>query len=68
MTDLCLKYGISRKKRPINWYHRFLEDGIEGLQDQSRAPHNATSLKDQLIEGAIDYKLKHRKWALKENF
>lgn len=66
MTDLCLKYGISRKTA-YKWYHRFLEDGIEGLQDQSRAPHNPNTLyEDELIERAIDYKLKHRKWGPKK--
>lgn len=66
MIDLCCKYGISRKTA-YKWYHRFVEDGPEGLKDQSKAPHNPNVLyADELIERAIDYKLKHRTWGPKK--
>ena len=52
MVDLCLRYGISRKTA-YKWYHRFLEEGLEGLKDQSRAPHKPNALySDELIERA----------------
>ena len=66
MTDLCIRYGIS-SKTAYKWYNRFLEMGEEGLQDQSRAPHNPNFLySEELIERAIDYKLKHLKWGPKK--
>ena len=36
MTDICIRYGISRKTA-YKWYHRFLEQGEEGLKDLSKA-------------------------------
>lgn len=66
MTDLCLRFGISRKTA-YKWYHRFLEMGEMGLQDLSKAPHNPNFLyPEELIERAIDYKLLHRKWGPKK--
>jgi putative transposase len=66
MTDLCLRYGISRKTA-YKWYHRFLEAGEEGLIDQSRAPKKPNVLyTEELIERAIEYKYKHRRWGPKK--
>lgn len=36
--DLCFRYGISRKTG-YKWVARYHELGIEGLQEQSRKPH-----------------------------
>jgi len=38
MTELCQRYGISRKTG-YKWLDRFEEEGRKGLQDRSRAPH-----------------------------
>ncbi len=66
MTDLCLKYGISRRTA-YKWYNRYLEEGEDGLQDLSKAPHAPNFLyPEELIERAIDYKLKHRDWGPKK--
>jgi len=66
MTDLCIRYGISRKTA-YKWYHRFLEEGKKGLLDLSRAPHNPNILyPEELIDRAIEYKLKHRNWGPKK--
>jgi transposase InsO family protein len=37
MSDLCLSHGISRKTG-YKWLDRFLEEGLDGLKDRSRAP------------------------------
>jgi putative transposase len=37
MAELCQRYGVSRKTG-YKWIERFDEEGIEGLQDRSRAP------------------------------
>jgi transposase InsO family protein len=38
MSELCARYGISRKTG-YKWLGRFDEAGRQGLQDRSRAPH-----------------------------
>lgn len=39
MTELCDRYGISRKTG-YKWLERFEEAGRAGLRDRSRAPHH----------------------------
>jgi putative transposase len=66
MTELCLKFGISRKTG-YKWYERFLEQGEVGLVNLSKARHNNPLIyNQQLIDKAIDYKLKHRRWGPKK--
>lgn len=66
MTDLCNKFGISRKTA-YKWVDRFREYGQEGLQDLSRAPHNAKQhFTPEQIDTAIDLKYKHRTWGPKK--
>ena len=38
MTDICNKYGISRKTG-YKWCQRFIDNSKEGLKDLSKAPH-----------------------------
>src|SRR5258707_11862516 len=53
MTDLCIKYGISRRTA-YKWFYRFLEEGEAGLKDLSTAPHNPNYLySEELIQRAI---------------
>lgn len=66
MTDLCDNYGISTKTG-YKWYNRFLALGIDGLKDQSRAPHSPNKLYDEhQIDLALDYKRKHLTWGPKK--
>lgn len=39
MTELCLRYGISRTAG-YKWIDRYLQDGARGLHDHSRAPRS----------------------------
>jgi transposase InsO family protein len=39
VTELCARYGISRKTG-YKWLDRFEEEGRRGLADRSRAPHH----------------------------
>lgn len=48
MTDLCARYGVSRKTG-YKWLARFTESGRRGLHDQSRAPHHCP----HRIDGAL---------------
>ncbi len=66
MTDLCKKYGVSRKTG-YKWYERYLEQGKEGLENQSTAPINPNILySSSQIDRAIDFKLRFRKWGPKK--
>lgn len=66
MTDICLKYGISRKTA-YKWYRRFIEEGEDGLKDLSKAPHNPNYyFTDDQIERAIDLKQKKLTWGPKK--
>ncbi len=66
MTQLCKLYGISRKTG-YKWLKRFLEYEKEGLKDLSKAPHNPYVVYNkELIDIAIDYKLRYRKWGPKK--
>lgn len=59
MAHICRQFGISRKTA-YKWYHRFLENGIEGLKDLSKAPHNPHRyFSEEQIDRAIDYKRRH---------
>ena len=39
VTDICARYQVSRKSY-YKWKNRYLENGINGLLDKSRKPHN----------------------------
>ena len=39
VTELCRRYGISRKTGH-KYLARYKEEGWEGLEDKSRAPHS----------------------------
>ena len=38
MTELCERFGI-RRNTGYKWVRRYTEQGVVGLQEQSRAPH-----------------------------
>lgn len=61
MTDLCEHFGVSRKTA-YKWIERYRKSGIEGLKDQSKAPHNPSCIyKEEDIKQAIDLKLSRMK-------
>ena len=66
MTDICKKYGISRKTG-YKWCQRFIDNSKEGLKDLSKAPHiTHHCYTEGQINRAIDFKLKHRTWGPKK--
>jgi hypothetical protein len=66
MTELCKQYGISRKTG-YKWYHRFLQQGEDGLKDLSKAPHIPYQCyTDSQIDKAIELNLKYRTWGPKK--
>jgi transposase InsO family protein len=52
MTALCARYGISRKTG-YKWASRYREQGLGGLQDQSRAPMQMSGKTPYVIREAI---------------
>lgn len=55
ITDICIKYGLSRKTY-YKWKNRYLANGIDGLKDLSKRPHNVIQSKvtpelEQIILG-----------------
>ena len=66
MKDLCNRFGISRKTA-YKWVKRYTVSGLEGLKDQSKAPHSPHRLFDEeAINLAIHLKLQHRTWGPKK--
>ncbi len=62
MTDLCREYGISRKTGQ-KFKARFAQAGVEGLRDQSRAPHvipHKTQV--ELMDLVLAERRKHPTW------
>lgn len=66
MTELCIKYGISRKTGH-KWVNRYQANGPKGLEDLSKAPKKPYVLFNEgFIDIAIDLKLKHPTWGPKK--
>lgn len=62
MTDLCAAYGVSRQTG-YKWAHRYRQEGVDGLQDRSRAPHSCPHQTEKRCEQAlVAERLKHPRW------
>jgi transposase InsO family protein len=62
MTELCERFGISRKTG-YKWLSRYREEGVEGLQDRSRAPkHCPHSTPEAVQELVIEARQAHPRW------
>lgn len=63
---LCLSYGISNKTG-YKWLNRFLNGGLNNLQDKSRAPHTSKHrTPDDICDLIIQTKLAHIHWGPKK--
>lgn len=66
ITELSNKYRVSRKTI-YKWIKRYEDEGIEGLEDKSRASHShPNSTKSDIVQRIIDYKLDHKTWGPKK--
>jgi len=62
MAELCRRYGISRPTGYV-WVGRHEAEGLEGLQDRSRAPQRAGNQTPREIEGAVlELRREHMRW------
>lgn len=63
---LCKEYGISTKTG-YKWKSRFLEDGMGGLEEQSRRPlSHARGLSEAVICEIVRIKQQHRFWGARK--
>lgn len=66
VSDISAIYGISRKTA-YKWITRYIEDGVEGLNERSCAPHTHPNRTDgAVIERLISVKRKHMNWGPKK--
>lgn len=62
MTDLCNLFNISRKTG-YKWLSRYMEEGLEGLQNRSKAPKSIPHKTSKEIEEfIISWRKKHPSW------
>jgi putative transposase len=62
MTELCERYGISRKTG-YKWTGRFGKEGLEGLKDRSRAPKSCPhGTSEETAEKLLELRRSHPTW------
>jgi putative transposase len=62
MTELCEKYGISRKTG-YKWAERYGREGAEGLKDRSRAPkRRPAQTLTEVAQRLVELRQKHPTW------
>lgn len=60
--DLCREYGIT-PKTGYKWKERFLQDGIEGLQERSRKPRsNVKQIAESIVCEIVRIKNARKNW------
>lgn len=61
-AELCRRYGVSRKTG-YKWLERYLADGLEGLEDQSRAPdRHPNEVLKEVAEEVLEMRRQHPHW------
>lgn len=66
MTELCEIYGVSRKTG-YKWLKRYEQDGMEGLQDLSRAPQeHPNAVAPETEEAIVELKQQRPNWGPKK--
>lgn len=66
ITDLCQRYGISRKTG-YKWLNRYKQNGLEGLQERSRAPkHCPHRTGDDMVKLILAQRKLHNNWGPKK--
>ena len=66
MKQLCEEFGISRKTG-YKWKERFLQQGLEGLHDQSRRPDSSPAgLAEEVVCRIVALKRAHPGWGARK--
>jgi transposase InsO family protein len=62
MAELCRYYGVTRKTGH-KWLQRYEVQGLQGLQDQSRAPRqHSNQVSPQMENAVMEIRGKHPSW------
>jgi putative transposase len=65
-ADVCRAHGISRPTG-YKWFKRFLQQGLEGLREQSRRPHRcARQTADEVRTALFELRQQHPTWGAKK--
>ena len=66
MTALCESFGISRECG-YKWLRRYEEEGVDGLKEKSRAPHEqANAVAPKIVDAVLDLRRKHPTWGARK--
>jgi putative transposase len=66
MSELCERYGISRKTG-YKWSQRYAEEGVEGLLDRSRAPRRSPQQTEaRCEESLVEARRDHPDWGARK--
>jgi transposase len=66
MTELAAQYAISRKTG-YKWLERYDAEGVDGLSDRSRRPHESPQATDpDLVERLLALRRRHPRWGAKK--
>jgi putative transposase len=66
MAELCRIYQIS-PKNGYKWLNRYQTEGLEGLKDKSRAPHNQSSkINNEITQDILDVRFQFPSWGPKK--
>ena len=66
MTELCDRYGVSRKTG-YKWLERFDAEGAVGLEERSRAPHSCPHrMPDEIRDALLAARRLHPTWGPKK--
>lgn len=62
VAELARQYGLSRKT-VYKWVQRYEQEGVAGLQEQSRAPHHhANALSPEMEQRIVEWKASKPLW------
>lgn len=66
MTDLCNRFGISRKTG-YKWVNRYAQEGVEGLKARSRAcHHHPNAITSDVMHDILKLKSRYPQWGPKK--
>jgi putative transposase len=65
-SELCREYGISRKTG-YKWRERFVANGVEGMEEESRRPQShASELGEEVACRIVRLKTTHSHWGARK--
>jgi putative transposase len=66
MTELVAQYGVSRKTA-YKWLERYDREGVGGLADRSRRPHQSPhAMEPAIVDAVVALRRRHPRWGPKK--